>query len=75
MHIKAQAQADILPIAVAISVYLQIPNSASVFFFSLFTLAQGMIDEVGAKSIVVGGKVDENEKYVEPTVLKGEYTV
>ena len=31
-----------------------------------------MIDEVGPKSIVVGGKVDENEKYVEPTVLKGK---
>eukprot|EP00598_Pedospumella_elongata_P006884 CAMPEP_0184985614 /NCGR_PEP_ID=MMETSP1098-20130426/14206_1 /TAXON_ID=89044 /ORGANISM="Spumella elongata, Strain CCAP 955/1" /LENGTH=500 /DNA_ID=CAMNT_0027509707 /DNA_START=33 /DNA_END=1532 /DNA_ORIENTATION=- len=31
---------------------------------------KGMIDEVGPKSIVVGGKVDENEKYVEPTVLK-----
>ena len=30
-----------------------------------------MLDEVGPKSVVVGGKVDENDKYVAPTILRG----
>jgi len=37
-----------------------------------FPTPQGMLDEVGPKSVVVGGKVDENDKYVAPTVLRGE---
>ena len=34
-----------------------------------------MLAEVGEKSIVVGGKVDVEDRYVEPTVVKGEYVV
>ena len=34
-----------------------------------------MLAEVGEKSIVVGGKVDVEDRYVEPTVVKGKYVV
>lgn len=35
--------------------------------------AQSMLDECGAKKVVVGGKVDEQDRFVEPTILKGAY--
>lgn len=31
-----------------------------------------MLDELGPKSVVVGGKVDVEDHYVAPTVLRGE---
>lgn len=31
-----------------------------------------MIDECGPKKVVVGGRVDEQDRFVEPTILKGK---
>ena len=33
-----------------------------------------MIDECGPKRIVVGGRVDEQDRFVEPTILKGTHS-
>jgi hypothetical protein len=33
---------------------------------------QGMLDELGPKNIVAGGKVDVQERFVEPTIVRGE---
>ena len=34
-----------------------------------------MLDEVGQKSVVVGGTVDVKDHYVAPSILKGSFKI
>lgn len=46
--------------------------NSCLWLLPLLRYVQGMLDEVGSKSVVVGGTVDVQDHFVAPTVLKGE---